>query len=140
MRSIFFTSLLFLGLSCTNTIHSTMESIKFNGIWIPVKQEIDGTLLPNPAFENQRLIIIDSTYTVIAESIDKGVVRYGDSKMDIYGKDGVNAGKHFTAIYKFENEQLTICYNLSGDGYPEAFETKGRPALFLSVFRRENIK
>jgi hypothetical protein len=57
--------------------------------------------------------------------------------MDIYGKEGVNAGKHFTAIYKIENGQLTICYNLSGDGYPEAFETNTKPTLFLSVFKKE---
>ena len=103
---------------------------------MPVKQEMGGTLLPKAAFENQKLIISDSTYTFIAESIDKGVVKYRDDKMDIYGKEGVNAGKHFTAIYKFENEQLTICYNLSGDSYPETFETKGKPMYFLSVFKK----
>ena len=82
----------------------------------------------------------DSTYTFSAESIDKGVVKYRDDKMDIYGKEGVNAGKHFTAIYKYENDQLTICYNLKGDSYPEAFETKSKPLLFLSVFKKELIK
>jgi len=82
----------------------------------------------------------DSTYTFIAESIDKGVVTYKDDKMDIYGKEGVNAGKHFAAIYKFENDQLTICYNLSGDSYPETFETKGKPKYFLSVFNKELMK
>lgn len=60
--------------------------------------------------------------------------------MDIYGKDGVNAGKHYTAIYKYDNDQLIICYNLSGDSYPESFATNNRPTLFLSVFRRENVK
>ncbi len=56
--------------------------------------------------------------------------------MDIYGKEGVNAGKHFTAIYKYDNEQLTICYNLSGDSYPKTFETKSKSRLFLSVFKK----
>ncbi len=68
----------------------------------------------------------------------KGIVKYKDDKMDIYGKDGVNAGKHFTALYKLENEQLTICYNLSGDSYPESFMTEGKPAYFLSVFKKSN--
>ena len=57
--------------------------------------------------------------------------------MDIYGKEGVNAGKHFTSLYKFENEELTVCYNLTGTAYPEEFDTKGKPMYFLSVFRRE---
>jgi uncharacterized protein (TIGR03067 family) len=145
MRFIIFTYLLILGLSCTNTKNATSDSHriksgKLNGTWLSVTEEIGGTLLPKAAFENQKLIISDSTYTFIAESIDKGVVKYRDDKMDIYGKEGVNAGKHFTAIYKFENEQLTICYNLSGDSYPETFETKSKPTLFLSVFKKEQVK
>jgi uncharacterized protein (TIGR03067 family) len=140
MRLISFISLLLLGLSWTSTKNAIMEPNKLNGTWVPVKQEMGGALLPKAAFENQKLIISDSTYTVIAESIDKGVVKYKDDKMDIYGKDGVNFGKHFTAIYKFENEQLTICYNLSGDSYPETYETKGKPMYFLSVFKKELMK
>lgn len=140
MRLITFISLLILGVSCASTKNATMKSSKFNGTWVPVKQEMGGTLLPKAAFESQKLIISDSTYTVIAESIDKGLVKYRDDKMDIYGKEGVNAGKHFTAIYKYENEQLTVCYNLLGDSYPEAFETKGKPMYFLSVFKKELMK
>ena len=60
--------------------------------------------------------------------------------MDIYGKEGINAGKHFTAIYKYQNNQLTICYNLKGDSYPTAFETSAGPTLFLSVFQKEVSK
>ena len=79
----------------------------------------------------------DSNYTVIAESVDKGIVRFKGDKLDIYGKEGVNAGRHFTAIYKVEKGQLTICYNLLGDSYPDAFETKSKPLLFLSIFNKE---
>jgi len=110
---------------------------QMNGTWVPVQQEMGGRSLPAAAFENQKLIISDSTYTVIAESIDKGIVKYANGKMDIYGKDGVNSGKHFTAIYKLENGELTICYNLLGDNYPEAFETRDKPMYFLSVFKKE---
>jgi uncharacterized protein (TIGR03067 family) len=145
MRFITFIPLLILGLSCASTKNVTsdssrMKSSKLNGTWLPIKQEIGGTLMPKAAFENQQLIISDSTYTFIAESIDKGIVKYKDDKMDIFGKEGVNVGKHFTAIFKYENEQLTICYNLLGDSYPEAFETKGKPSLFLSIFNKKMIK
>jgi len=93
--------------------------------------------LPAIAFEKQKLIISDSAYTFTAESVDKGLVKHKGDKMDIYGKEGVNAGKHFTAIYKLENGQLIICYNLAGNSYPEAFETKTKPALFLCTFKKE---
>ena len=105
------------------------------GTWVPVQEEIAGQALPPAALAGQKLIVEDSTYTFVAESTDKGIVRYSDGKMDIYGKDGVNAGKHFMAIYKYENGQLTICYNLAGDGYPTGFETKGKATFFMCVFK-----
>ena len=137
MRSITFSSLFILCLVCISSINVTAQSNLLNGNWKPVKLEIDGSALPPETFEKQKLIISDSNYTFIAESVDKGIARYKDGKMDIYGKDGVNNGKHFTAIYKFENELLLICYNLSGDKYPEAFETKGKPTYFLATFKKE---
>jgi uncharacterized protein (TIGR03067 family) len=115
---------------------SDKKSNELNGNWHPIRQEIAGTDIPATAFENQTLNISDSTYTMSAESVDKGVLSYKDGKMDIYGKDGVNAGKHFTAIYKLDKGQLTICYNLAGDSYPEKFETQGKQTLFLSVFKK----
>jgi uncharacterized protein (TIGR03067 family) len=143
MRVILFIASCFACFNCVTTKNTGSASNKLNGTWIPVKEEFGGTLLPATAFATQKLIISDTTYTFSAESVDKGVLKYDHDKMDIYGKEGVNAGKHFTAIYKFvpdsskKNEQLAICYNLSGNGYPEAFDTKGKPTLFLSVFRKE---
>ena len=108
-----------------------------NGTWIPISQTMNGKTFPAMVYASQKLIIDDSNYTVIAESIDRGVIIYTANKMDIYGKDGVNKGKHFTAIYKYEDKQLTICYNLLGDSYPELFDSKGKGLLFLSVFKKE---
>lgn len=137
MRSILFIFLLIIGAGCAGTKNATIKLSRLNGTWIPVKEEMGGTLLPKAAFEKQQLIIRDSTYSFTAESVDKGVIKYSNNdKMDIYGKEGVNKGKHFTAIYKYENEQLTVFYNLLGNSYPEAFETKGKPGLFLSVFKK----
>jgi len=132
MRSITAFSILFLALGYL----TTKNADKLDGTWNPVQQEIGGKPLPKTVFEKQKLVISDSSYTFTAESVDKGVLKYANGKMDIYGKEGVNAGKHFTAIYKIENGQLTICYNLAGDSYPDAFETKSKPVLFLSVFAK----
>jgi uncharacterized protein (TIGR03067 family) len=138
MRSIAFISTLVFCFGFTGIQNTPLQSNKLNGIWIPTKQEMGGSALPATSFATQKLIIKDTTYTVIAESLDQGIVSYnGNNKMDIYGKDGPNAGKHFTAIYKYENGQLTICYNLRGDTYPESFETKEKPLFFLSVFKKD---
>ncbi|MFI5154378.1 MAG: TIGR03067 domain-containing protein [Chitinophagales bacterium] len=128
--------LLCLSIACNTPKKITAKSNPLNGTWTPVKQEMAGSVLPAAAFENQKLILADSTYTFSAESVDKGIVTLGNGKMDIYGKEGVNTGKHFTAIYKLENDQLTVCYNLAGDMYPEAFDTKGKPKYFLCVYRK----
>lgn len=136
MRSIIF-SLLLLGVVCfANTKNEEMTQENLNGTWVPISLEINGQQLPKESFEKQRLIINDSTYTFIAESVDKGTLTYKGGKMDIYGKDGVNAGKHFTSIYKYQGEFLTICYNLTGDKYPDSYESKGRPNYFLAVFKK----
>lgn len=121
---------------CIGTSSVYSQDPVLNGTWVPVKQEFAGNLLPGSVFEKQKLIIKDTTYTFMAESLDKGILHFLDNKMDIYGKEGVNTGKHFTAIYKFENNELTVCYNLKGDAYPNNFETKNGPLLFLSVFKK----
>ncbi len=137
MRLLTCISLLLFTLGCGSTKNTVMKPNKLNGTWVPVKQEMGGVSFPSAAFGNQKLILSDSNYTLNAESTDKGVVKYRNDKMDIYGKEGVNAGKHFTAIYKYEDGLLTVCYNLSGESYPEAFDTKGKPLYFLSVFKKE---
>jgi uncharacterized protein (TIGR03067 family) len=140
MRLLTLLLLLTFSIGCTTTKKTSTASNLLNGNWIPIKEEMGGMSLPTSVFANQKMTLLDSTYTVIAESVDKGIVKYKGNKMDIYGKDGVNAGKHFTAIYKYENKQLTVCYNLAGDGYPETFETKGKQMYFLSVFIKETKK
>ncbi|MFZ1261898.1 MAG: hypothetical protein WAT34_00195 [Chitinophagaceae bacterium] len=135
MRLLTFITLLILGSSC-GTAKKALNATILNGDWTPIKQEMGGKEFPPAVFEKQKLIIHDSSYTLFAESVDKGILKYSDHNMDIYGKEGVNSGKHFTAIYKFENKQLTICYNLMGNGYPESYETKGKPLYFLSVFKK----
>jgi uncharacterized protein (TIGR03067 family) len=124
-------------ISCASSKNIAGYGNKMNGNWVPVFQEIGGTPLPAAAYDNQKLIISDSNYTVIAESVDKGTVKVSSNQLDIYGKEGVNKGKHYSAIFKLENNELTICYNLRGTEYPAEFDTKGKPLYFLSRFKKE---
>ncbi|MBL7764418.1 MAG: TIGR03067 domain-containing protein [Chitinophagaceae bacterium] len=137
MRHITFIMLALLIFSCSSTKKASSNLALLNGSWTPVKQEIGGKDLPASYFQAQKLLIQDTTYTFTAESVDKGTLSYNNGQMDIYGKEGVNKGKHFTALYKLENNQLAIIYNLKGDGYPSDFETKSKPTLFLSVFKKD---
>ncbi len=140
MKRLFIFTIFCIAIGCSSSKKSSVVSNPLNGNWTPVREEFAGKELPAAAFKTQKLIISDSAYTFIAESVDKGTLKYKDGLMDIYGKEGVNSGKHFSAIYKFENNQLTVCYNLAGDSYPAGFETKSKPMLFLSVFEKGSIK
>jgi len=135
-----FTAILTLciGIGCSSTKNAAMNTFNLNGKWIPVNQMMNGTALPSEAFTGYELKLKDSTYAYTNH--DKGIAKYANGKMDVYGKQGVNTGKHFTAIYKIENGDLVICYDLSGKAYPQSFETAGKPGLFLSVFERKNAE
>ncbi len=140
MRLLIISTCLLFVFGCATTKKSLNGSTSLNGSWTPIKQAIAGKELPAAAFQKQKLIISDTAYMFTAESVDKGTLKYQDCKMDIYGKEGVNTGKHFTAIYKLENNELTICYNLKGDDYPTAFETNSKPTLFLVIFQNDDTK
>ncbi len=134
LAACLWTALFFCG--CAGSKSTATRPDNINGTWIPVRQEMAGNPMPQVIYASQKLVIADTSYTLTAESVDKGGLRYGYGKMDIYGRSGVNAGKHFTAIYKLDQGQLFICYNLRGDSYPDQYETKGKQLWFLSVFKK----
>lgn len=131
---IMLTSLIF---SCSTSIKPSSHLTTLNGSWTPIKQEIGGKDLPGTYFQAQKLFIQDTTNTLTAESVDKGTLTYKNGQKDIYGKEGVNKGKHLSSLYKLDNNQLIIVYNLKGDSYPSDFETKSKRRLFLSVFKKD---
>ncbi|MBS1731712.1 MAG: TIGR03067 domain-containing protein [Bacteroidetes bacterium] len=137
MRLFFSALFALLIISCKSTKVTSAISSQLNGTWIPIKQQMSGKDMPIAFYEKQKLIISDSSYTLIAESVDKGIIRVNEDKIDIIGKEGVNSGRQFKAIFKIENNQLIICYNLKGDSYPDSFETQGKILHFLSIFRKE---
>jgi uncharacterized protein (TIGR03067 family) len=137
MKRLSILFLLFLTVSCSSTKETASNSGELDGDWYPIRQEMKGQELPLDSFENQKMAIIGNSFLFMAESADEGNVTYSNGKMDIYVDVGVNAGRHFKSIYKYENEQLTICYDLKGGDYPETFDTSKNPNLFMSTFRRQ---
>ena len=135
MKKIFIIILLSSAIGCTAT--KTTDPNPLNGNWLPISQEMGGKAMPKAFYEKQKLTIEGLSYTLVAESVDKGELNYANGRMDIYGREGINKGKHFSAIYKVENGQLSICYNLKGDTYPEGFDTKGKALYFLSVYSKQ---
>lgn len=106
------------------------------GLWYPIREEIAGTKIPPVAFQSHKLELSGNHYVMTAESVDKGEFRIKGRQMDIYGKEGANAGKHLKAIYELKNNLLTICYDLEGSDYPSSFETKNHALYFMAVFEK----
>jgi len=134
MNRLIIVALFLVASSFTPIKNKFMNIGTLNGTWVPVKQEMGGKEFPKAAFENYKLVISEDTLYNYGN--DMGSLKYDQGKMDIYGHKGPNEGKHITAIYKLEDDQLTICYNLAGDGYPGDFETKSKGMLFLSVYKK----
>ncbi len=113
---------------------------EIDGVWIPIRQELGGTEFPPEGFAKHKLVINDTSFTYLSENTEKGALKFNGHKLDIYGREGINKGRHFATIYKYEKGLLTICYNLQGDSYPETFETEGKSNFFISVFKKEEPK
>ena len=63
------------------------EFNKLNGTWVPVQQKLVAQYFQKQPSKNKRLSLTIAIIT--AESVDKGVVKYANNKMDIYGKESV---------------------------------------------------
>ena len=114
------------------------EAEALQGTWLPSKAELGGKDFPA---KNFKLEVKGDTYTVTAESPDKGTVKLNPSakpkEMDITGTDGPNKGKTFKAIYELDADTLKICYDLSGNGRPTEFKTKAGSKELLVTYKRE---
>lgn len=114
------------------------DKYPLNGEWKPIRQEMGGRAMPPEYYAKHLLVLQDTNYVFTAESVDIGVSKYADGKMDITGKEGVNTGRSFKALYELKKDTLSICYNLKGDQYPASLSTQGQPMYFLSVYIRNN--
>jgi uncharacterized protein (TIGR03067 family) len=108
---------------------SNVVSADLNGSWQASTAELAGKQFPADVTKTILLVIKDEHYDV---GNDHGTIKVLDAtKMEITGMEGPNKGKTFKAIYKKKNEELTICYDLSGNAFPVSFSTEPNTKLFL---------
>lgn len=112
----------FLGMTMT-------QSPNVDGRWLAVQAELAGQAFPDGVTKTFLLIIRDGDYEM---QNDHGTVKLlDDGRMEVSGAVGPNAGKTYKAIYKLKQDELMICYDLSGKDFPEAFATQPDTKLFL---------
>jgi uncharacterized protein (TIGR03067 family) len=113
------------------------------GTWIPTQAELGGIALPDEDLARIKLLIGEDRYKVIVDGrIDQGTLKVDKSRipktMEIVGTKGPNEGKTILAIYEVVGDNLTICYDLSGQAFPEDFESKPGTQLYLVNYQRES--
>jgi uncharacterized protein (TIGR03067 family) len=111
------------------------------GKWKIIEAEFGGSRLPSKDFENLILELDETSYQLKEEKIiDSGiVVLIGNTEpasLTITGLYGPNKGKTFHCIYKFDGDQMIMCYNLGGDSKPASFETFENTLLYLVRYQR----
>ena len=111
------------------------------GKWKIVKAALGGKALPASGFKKMVLELDENSYQLIEDKvIDSGIIESikgaSPNALAITGVFGPNKGKTFQCIYQFEGDDMVMCYNLGGDGFPEKFETKENSLLYLVRYRR----
>ncbi len=112
-----------------------------NGTWKALSAELAGKKCPQKLVDSIELILNDEDYTVhVGKATDMGTVKREPGKspktMDITGTKGPNLGKTFLCIYEIKQDELRVCYDLSGKSRPTEFATKPDTQLFLVTYRR----
>lgn len=111
------------------------------GKWKITEASLGGQELPASAFEKMVLELDENSYQLIENIvIDSGtiepILNTSPKAIKINAVFGPNKGKSFQCIYRFEGEDMIMCYNLGGDGVPEAFESKENSLLYLVRYKR----
>ena len=120
----------------------------FDGTWLAVGMEKDGTKLPADALEKLaiKLTLNGDAYTVTSAGavIDSGKCNIDTQKkpspVDITSDLGQNKGKTTQAIIEVDGENLKACYDLAGKGRPTQFATQKDSGFTLILYKREAKK
>ena len=124
-----------------SAMSSKLDDKSTDGTWQLVSAELAGESLPAEAIKSIKMILKNGTYTVYAESEDRGTVQVDTSKspatLDITGTEGPNKGKTFLAIYELKDNRMKVCYDLSGKSRPTEFKTKAGTLLYLAEYEKK---
>ncbi len=113
------------------------------GLWLPVRAELDGVEAPALAIERIELTLRSGKYAVrfAGEHHDRGHyelinVESGHARLTLTSQHGENAGRIFASIYQLLGNRMRICYGLDGIT-PDAFATKLDSQRYLVTYRRK---
>jgi len=113
------------------------------GRWKCVSATVDGKELPGETVAALRLELTKDRYRtvkgkeVLFDSAYRIETASSPKKIFMVGTEGEATGKEASGIYKFQQDQLWICYTMPGDPPPTAFESGAGSKRYLVVWTRE---
>jgi len=113
------------------------------GVWRPVRAELDGEAAPDLALERIELHLAAGRYAVrfAGELHDGGdyalaaLDENGPARIVLTARQGHNQGRDIPAIFQLVGDRLRVCYGLAG-ATPDAFATTGGSRRYLVTYKR----
>src|SRR5262245_53659378 len=106
------------------------------GKWKPKEANLGDNKIDAMVLDTITLEYAADKYTLtIGDKVEKGSYTLDPKKspkaMDIFPTEGDNNGKTFLAVYKIEDDKLTICYSLTPTVRPDDFEPDSNTLLLV---------
>jgi uncharacterized protein (TIGR03067 family) len=131
---------LLAGCRSLSTSDSADDIKKWQGTWKLVSSTYDG----QPQMADMEWVVEGDHYNIrlngqLHEDPNTFKLDAGRKRIDVFHHEtpaGTYGGK-VKGIYQISDDSLTVCYDLTGQQYPESFETKPGSRQVLYQFRRE---
>ena len=113
------------------------ETGSLDGEWQPSAMIVSGASVPDAMREAMTLVIDGDSYRVISgEEIDRGALDIDSiaqpPRMTVTSANG----RSLKAIYRFEEGDLIVAYDLQGEQFPTAFESGVGSQQMLARYHR----
>ncbi len=122
-----------------SAVKSGSHRRRLDGTWVPVAADVAGKPLYVGELRVKYFVLDSGGYSIIDRTnrvVDSGSYRVNDAAqpatLDIVGRDGPAAGRTLLAIYRLDENSLTVCYDLDGDERPATMQPR-QDQLLLSI-------
>lgn len=121
-----------------------VESAGLEGNWVPVAAEVSGQILPITELRVARLNFAADRYAIFdhaGQVVDAGHWQLGADviprPLDLAGSAGPNAGRRVLAIVAFDEERLSLGYDLEREVRPGSWRHEPGQLLLCITYLRQ---
>ena len=131
------------GISCSLAVQSEQQQL--DGVWTVVFWEVNGNESPTSDIGSVKLVVKDGKLTLErdGEPVSVATMKLDSTKspksLDIQVVSGASSGDKSLAIYKLDDDLLTVCWTLFAvdRDRPTEFATEPESGLMLVKYRRQ---